>query len=76
MTDEIAQKCLLNNYRQTQIIDSIEKHAALNMYQHARFMRHLEAGGIMNRKLENLRQEPGPDPPRTVDTAVLQQADL
>jgi glutamate dehydrogenase len=54
MTDEIAQKCLLNNYRQTQIIDSIEKHAALNMYQHARFMRHLEAGGIMNRKLENL----------------------
>ncbi len=54
MTDEIAQKCLLNNYRQTQIIDSIEKHAALNMYQHARFMRHLEAGRIMNRKLENL----------------------
>ncbi|UCH39979.1 MAG: NAD-glutamate dehydrogenase [Gammaproteobacteria bacterium] len=54
MTDEVAQKCLFNNYRQTQIIDSIEKHAALNMYQHARFMRHLEAGGIMNRKLENL----------------------
>ncbi|TNF89312.1 MAG: NAD-glutamate dehydrogenase, partial [Gammaproteobacteria bacterium] len=51
MTDEVAQKCLFNNYRQTQIIDSIEKHAALNMYQHARFMRHLEAGGIMNRKL-------------------------
>ncbi len=24
------------------------------MYQHARFMRHLEAGGIMSRKLENL----------------------
>jgi len=54
MTDEVAQKCLLNNYRQTQIIDSIEKRAALNMYQHARFMRHLEAGGIMNRKLEHL----------------------
>ena len=54
MTDEVAQKCLFNNYRQTQIIDSIEKHAALNMYQHARFMRHLENGGIMNRKLENL----------------------
>ncbi len=54
MTDEVAQKCLFNNYRQTQIIDSIEKHAALNMYQHARFMRHLEAAGIMSRKLENL----------------------
>jgi len=54
MTDEVAQKCLFNNYRQTQIIDSIEKRAALNMYQHARFMRHLESGGIMNRRLENL----------------------
>ena len=54
MTDEVAQKCLLNNYRQTQIIDSIEQHAALNMYQHARFMRHLEAEGILNRKLEYL----------------------
>ena len=54
MTDEVAQKCLFNNYRQTQIIDSIEKRAALNMYQHARFMRHLEAGGIMSRRLEHL----------------------
>ncbi len=54
MTDEVAQKCLLNNYRQTQIVDSLEKHAALNMYQHARFMRHLEEGGIMNRRLEHL----------------------
>jgi glutamate dehydrogenase len=54
MTDEVAQKCLFNNYRQTQIIDSIEKRAALNMYQHARFMRHLESAGIMSRKLENL----------------------
>ena len=54
MTDEVAQKCLFNNYRQTQIIDSIEQHAALDMYQHARFMRHLESEGILNRKLENL----------------------
>jgi glutamate dehydrogenase len=54
MTDEVAQKCLFNNYRQTQIIDSIEQHAALNMYQHARFMRHLETEGILNRRLEYL----------------------
>ena len=54
MTDEVAQKCLFNNYRQTQIIDSIEQHAALNMYQHARFMRHLEAEKILNRRLEHL----------------------
>lgn len=54
MTDEVAQKCLFNNYRQTQIVDSIEKRAALNMYQHARFMRHLEAAGIMSRRLEHL----------------------
>jgi glutamate dehydrogenase len=54
MTDEVAQKCLFNNYRQTQIIDSIEQHAALNMYQHARFMRHLENGKILSRRLEHL----------------------
>ncbi len=54
MTDYVANKVLLNNYRQTQIIDSIEMHAARDMYQHARFMRHLEADGIMNRRLENL----------------------
>ncbi len=54
MTDYVANKVLLNNYRQTQIIDSIEMHAARDMYQHARFMRHLEAEGIMNRRLENL----------------------
>lgn len=54
MTDEIAQHCLLNNYRQTQIIDNIVQHAARNMHQHARFMRHLERDGILNRKLENL----------------------
>ncbi len=54
MTDEVAQHCLFNNYRQTQIIDSIMQHAARNMHQHARFMRHLERDGILNRKLENL----------------------
>jgi glutamate dehydrogenase len=54
MTDEVAQKCLFNNYRQTQIIDSIERHAAERMHQHARFMRHLETEKIMNRRLEQL----------------------
>ena len=54
MTDEVAQKCLFNNYRQTQIIDVIEQDAALRMYQHARFMRHLEEEKILNRRLEYL----------------------
>ena len=54
MTDEVAQKCLYNNYRQTQIIDVIEQDAALRMYQHARFMRHLEDEKILNRRLEYL----------------------
>jgi glutamate dehydrogenase len=54
MTDEVAQHCLSNNYLQTEIIDSIEQHAAINMHQHARFMRHLEREGIMSRRLENL----------------------
>jgi len=54
MTDEVGLHCLSNNYRQTQIIDSIIQHAAKNMHQHARFMRHQEREGILNRKLENL----------------------
>jgi len=54
MTDEVAQKCLFNNYRQTQIIDVIEQDATLRMYQHARFMRHLEEENILNRRLEYL----------------------
>ena len=54
MTDEVATHCLFNNYRQTQIVDSIEQQAATNMHQHARFMRHLEREGILNRRLENL----------------------
>lgn len=54
MTDDIAEHCLLNNYRQTQIIDTIEQKAALNMHLHARFMRHLEREGILSRRLENL----------------------
>ena len=54
MTDEVGQHCLLNNYRQTQIIDNIVQNAARNMHQHARFMRHLERDGILNRRLENL----------------------
>ena len=54
MTDDIAEHCLLNNYRQTQIIDIIEQRAAINMHQHARFMRHLERGGILSRRLETL----------------------
>lgn len=54
MTDEVAEHCLFNNYRQTQIIDSIEQDAALNMHQHARFMRHLEREGVFSRRLENL----------------------
>jgi glutamate dehydrogenase len=54
MTDEVTEHCLFNNYRQTQIIDSIEQDAALNMHQHARFMRHFEREGVFSRRLENL----------------------
>ncbi len=54
MTDEVASHCLSNNYQQTQIIDIIEENAVLNIHQHARFMRHLEREGILNRRLETL----------------------
>ena len=54
MTDEVAEHCLANNYRQTQILDSLVQNAAANMHQHARFMRHLERENILSRRLENL----------------------
>lgn len=54
MTDEVAAHCLINNYHQTQIIDVIEQHSIENMHQHARFMRHLEREGILNRRIEQL----------------------
>ena len=54
MTENVAANCLLNNYKQTQIIDIMETDAGINMHQHARFMRHLEREGILNRRLETL----------------------
>ena len=54
MTDDVAIDCLRNNYRQTQIIDSIQQNAGVNIHQHARFIRHLEREGILDRQLEAL----------------------
>ena len=54
MTENVAANCLLNNYKQTQIIDIMERDAGIKMHQHARFMRHLERDGILNRRLETL----------------------
>ncbi len=54
MTGDVAQLCLQNNYDQTQIIDIILSRSAELMHEHNRFIRHLEADKVLNRKLEHL----------------------
>lgn len=54
MTDEVAELTLANNIKQTQIIDIIELVAHENVYDHARFIDHLENTKVLSRKLEQL----------------------
>ncbi len=54
MTDEVAQLTLSNNIKQTQIIDLTELTAFENIYEHARFITHLESSKVLSRKLEQL----------------------
>jgi len=54
MTDEVAALTLSNNIRQTQIIDLTELTAFQNIYEHARFITHLESHKVLSRKLEQL----------------------
>jgi glutamate dehydrogenase len=57
MTDDVAQLCLQNNYDQTQILDIILSRSAELMHEHNRFIRHMEADKVLNRKLEYLPYE-------------------
>ncbi|MBL7002577.1 MAG: NAD-glutamate dehydrogenase [Gammaproteobacteria bacterium] len=54
MTDEVAELTLINNFRQTQIIDMIFSQSAQQSYEDSRFISHLEEAGILSRKLEQL----------------------
>ena len=57
MTDDIANLCLQNNYDQTQIIDIVLSKSSELMYEHNRFIRHLESEKVFNRKIEFLPYE-------------------
>ena len=54
MTDEVAQLVLADNYAQTQAISMIASEAPRRLYEHARFIEHLEQRGLLNRELEYL----------------------
>ncbi|MCB1760489.1 MAG: NAD-glutamate dehydrogenase, partial [Gammaproteobacteria bacterium] len=54
MTDEVAELVLAHNYAQTQSISLVAWKSAEKLYEHARFIDHLEQRGKLNRKLEYL----------------------
>lgn len=54
MGDEVAQLSLSNNIKQIQIIDLTAITAAQNIYEHARFISHLESSKVLSRTLEQL----------------------
>ncbi len=54
MTDEVAELVLADNYAQTQAISMIASEAPRRLYEHARFIDHLEQRGLLNRALEYL----------------------
>ncbi len=64
MTDEVAALVLRHNYDQTLALSLLEREAAAELGQHARFMAELEAKGRLDRKLEGL-----PDPAALTELA-------
>ncbi len=54
MTDEVAALVLRDNYFQTQALSVGRRHAAVQIDEHARFMRFLEKNGRLNRAVEFL----------------------
>ncbi len=54
MTDEVAQKCLENNYEQSLALSLAENEDHTGIEDHARLMRKLARTGILDRRLETL----------------------
>jgi glutamate dehydrogenase len=54
MRDEVAEAVLLDNYRQVQAISTTAAHAPGLLDEHARQIRRLERGGLLDRRLEFL----------------------
>ena len=83
MTDDVAALVLRDNYFQTQVLSLTRALGVALLDRQARFMRHLEKTGRLNRAIEFLpsdeqiaerkRAGPGPDQPRAGGAAGLQQ---
>ncbi|MCB1858855.1 MAG: NAD-glutamate dehydrogenase [Gammaproteobacteria bacterium] len=54
MTDEVAELVLSDNYAQTLAVSMVASVAPESLYEHARFIDHLEQRGRLNRELEFL----------------------
>ncbi len=57
MTDEVAELVLADNYHQTLAISLVEARAPALIEEHARFIRALEARGLLDREVEMLPDE-------------------
>ncbi|MDP6874376.1 MAG: NAD-glutamate dehydrogenase [Alphaproteobacteria bacterium] len=54
MTDEVGELVLRDNYLQTQSLSVLQHRAPVLLESHARYMRDLERGGLLNREVEYL----------------------
>ena len=54
MTEQVANRCLVNNYRQTLTLSLGEQNGLADFGFQQRLMRRLEAKGLMNREIEDL----------------------
>jgi len=59
MTEEVAEKCLRNNYLQTLALSLAQKQGVADLGFQGRLMRSLERSGLLDREVENLPDDAG-----------------
>lgn len=57
MTEQVAERCLVNNYRQTLTLSLAERRGITELGFQQRLMRRLERKGIMSRAIESLPED-------------------
>lgn len=57
MTEQVAKRCLVNNYQQTLTLSLAERRGITEIGFQQRLMRVLEEKGLMNREIENLPED-------------------
>ena len=57
MTEDVAKRCLVNNYRQTLTLSLGERRGVSEMGFQQRLLRHLEESGLLNREIEELPED-------------------